>query len=343
MRAAKNLGLESRVLESRLAYDSNWLARHFNWRLRSRRPTHLADFGRLVLRNVADWNPHLVLAVGAAPLPAKVLRSIRLSNVCTANYSTDDPWNGHRKGSWLFASLREYDMVLSTRTSNLDDLRRLGCRSVQHVPFGYDPVISFPDPPVMVQREGENPAELLFVGGGDPDRYPYMLAAVQAGLDLSIYGDYWRRVAKLRPFARGHADPSAIRRATSSARVAVCLVRRANRDGHVMRTFEIPASGGCMVVEATREHKALFGPEGNAVLYFSTPTEMVEKTRILLSNPNTASRLREKAHEIVVNGAHKYQDRLTTILKQVETHCGQAKSPQTNSNAWYLEQTSEGR
>ena len=54
-----------------------------------------------------------------------------------------------------------------------------------------------------------------------------------------------------------------------AAKVNLCLVRRAKRDGHVMRSFEIAAVGGCMLAQDTDEHREIFGPEGEAVRLFS--------------------------------------------------------------------------
>src|SRR5437899_1069838 len=51
-----------------------------------------------------------------------------------------------------------------------------------------------------------------------------------------------------------------------------------------MRSFEIPAIGTSMLAEDTSEHRALFGREGDAVLYFGTIPEMTDKLNWLLEN-----------------------------------------------------------
>src|SRR5690606_33955463 len=103
-------------------------------------------------------------------------------------------------------------------------------------------------------------------------------------------------------------------------KVALCLVRRANRDGHVMRSFEIPAIGACMLTEDTQEHREIFGEEGNAVVYFRSCDEMIEKLDWLLNHVSERQRLAKTAHELIVNGHHAYKDRLVSMLEFTQSH-----------------------
>ena len=95
----------------------------------------------------------------------------------------------------------------------------------------------------------------------------------------------------------------------------LCRVRRANRDGHVMRSFEIPAVGGFMVAEDTAEHREIFGAEGERVCYFRTPAEAVERTRWAMSHPEERARMAASARALVIGGAHTYRDRLERMLE----------------------------
>ena len=74
----------------------------------------------------------------------------------------------------------------------------------------------------------------------------------------------------LKPAVIGEAWPIqvTIRAASASAKVCLCLVRRANRDGHTMRSFEAAAIGGCILAEDTADHREIFGPEDYAARYF---------------------------------------------------------------------------
>ena len=95
------------------------------------------------------------------------------------------------------------------------------------------------------------------------------------------------------------------------------LVRRANRDGHVMRTFEVPACAGFLLAERTAEHQEMF-EEGREMAFFDSPEELLEKTRYYLAHDAERRRLAEAAHRKVTTGGHTYRDRLVEILRAVD-------------------------
>jgi hypothetical protein len=104
--------------------------------------------------------------------------------------------------------------------------------------------------------------DIVFVGGGDSDRVPYFAALVRAVFSVALYGTHWDRFAETRRLTRGQLPIAELPKGIP-ARIALCLVRRSNRDGHCMRTFEVPAVGGCMLKEDTEEHREILGREGS--------------------------------------------------------------------------------
>jgi spore maturation protein CgeB len=158
-------------------------------------------------------------------------------------------------------------------------------------------------------------SDVVFVGGADKDRIPYITALIEAGFKVALYGGYWTRHSETRGLARGHADPQTMRLALGCAALALCLVRHSNRDGHCMRTFEIPAVGGCPLMEDTEEHREMFGAEGEAALYFRSIPEMIEKVRWGLSHPEGTKRLATAAHLLITRGRNTYRDRLREIVQ----------------------------
>ena len=327
-RAARELGLEVRLCDTRRAFDGPpWQVR-LNWRLRGRRPLRLRQFSRQVVEVCEQFRPRWLLATGTAPLGAWALDRLARLGVERLNYLTDDPWNPAHRAPWFMEALPRYDHVYSPRRANLDDVSRVGCPRVTFLPFAYAPDVHYPQQPTSDERE-RFACEVVFVGGADRDRVPVMAKLVDAGFDLHLYGGYWQRGRATRAHARGHADPETVRKATSTAGVALCLVRRANRDGHVMRSFEIPAIGACMLAEDTTEHREIFGPEGGAALYFHTVDDMLTRLRWLLDHPAERQRLAAAAHRLIVTGPNTYQDRLIAMLGlNVDTlQCAHARTP----------------
>lgn len=313
-RAALSEGWPLGFLDVRRAERGPALWRALHWRLRDRRASGMAAFGRQVVLETRRAELRCLVAVGLAPLDSDCLKRLGELGVTRVNYLTDDPWNPAHRSEWFFRALREYDLVFSTRRANLEDLHRCGCRRVEYLPFAYAGDIHYPAT-VPDDEKAHLGSDVVFAGGADPDRVPLLSALIRSGCSVGLYGGYWDRYPETKCAARGMAPPDLLRRAVASAGVALCLVRRANRDGHAMRSFEVPAMGGCPLMELTGEHREIFGEEGAAVLYFQSAEEMVDKVRWLLARPEERRRLAAEAHRIVTQGKNTYADRLREILR----------------------------
>jgi spore maturation protein CgeB len=81
-----------------------------------------------------------------------------------------------------------------------------------------------------------------------------------------------------------------------------------------MRLIEVPAAGGCFLVERTQEHQEIFGPDGEAVTYFDDIDGMVRETRRLLDDEPRRERLRARALDVITRGQFTYVDRLRTLI-----------------------------
>jgi spore maturation protein CgeB len=195
----------------------------------------------------------------------------------------------------------------------LEDLKRSGCKQVRYLPFGYDEELFHPQE-VISQTDSKT---VLFVGGADDDRARFFEELQSYGCPLTLIGSYWERYRGLTQFSRGQLGPDQLLEVSSRAAVNLCLVRRANRDGHVMRSFEIPAMRGFMIAEETDEHIELFGREGECVLYFNSARNLAQKVDWALANPTERMRMAGACHQRIVKSAHTYLDRLRTILASV--------------------------
>jgi spore maturation protein CgeB len=310
-RAARRLDLRWRLFDTTEAYKGARAAQLIAWHL-CRRPLRLNRFAREIVAYCARpaCAPRVLIATGAAPLTATALLRLRSAGVFCINYSTDDPWNQSQRASWHLRALSHYDAVITPRRANLQDFYAAGCLDVRYLPFAYDDELFGPAPiPTGALASG-----VLFVGGADKDRAAFMARFMRSGLRPALVGGYWDRFPETRGCSLGLRDSEGLRALTAAAAVNLCLVRRANRDGHVMRSFEIPAIGGFMLAEDTVEHREIFGEEGRCVLYFNTPEAAVEKARWALAQPNERDRMARAAHELVIGGKHTYRDRLLQML-----------------------------
>jgi len=310
--AALQMGLDVQLFDASQSSRAPALIQRLNWRLRNHRPTRLDRFSQELVEHCSEFMPDIVLVTGMTPPNAVALATLKAMGIRCVNFLTDDPWNKEHQSRWFFEALPNYTHIFSPRKSNLNDLANLDCQA-SYLPFAYNPAIHFIEfPPPEVAKGFQ--CDVLFYGGADKDRVPYIEALIEAGINVHLYGGYWDRHPKTRSSWRGMANPQMLRWAVSSAKITLCLVRRANRDGHVMRTFEAPAMGACMLVERTDEHNQLLGGEEQSAMYFESHEQMVEQAQWLLANEHQRLILKEQVMNHIVSTNNTYFDRLQSIL-----------------------------
>jgi len=322
LRAAADLGVSAGLLNQQQAFNGPVFWRKLCWHFGGRRAPRQKWFSGLVEETVRQQQASLVLFTGQSPVCPSLLRKLDEFQIKSVVYLTDDPFNPTHRCRWFLELLRSFSGVFTTRRANLGDLVGLGLKRVEYLPFGVDKHLFYP-PPQSASFDQE--ADVFFAGGADAERARLMGALDQAGLKLALYGSYWERYPETRMLGRGQCSVVQLREAAWRAKVGLCVVRKANRDGHCMRTFELPALGSCMLVEYTDEHREIFGEDGQTVCYFRSTSEMVARAQWLRDNVAERSRLGSAVHQWIARGGHTYSDRLGTIIKTMET-AGAAKT-----------------
>jgi spore maturation protein CgeB len=69
-----------------------------------------------------------------------------------------------------------------------------------------------------------------------------------------------------------------------------------------------------MLTEYTNEHREILGEDGDAVLYFRSVQEMVDRMRWLLAHAEERWRLGAAVRSRITSGRNTYKDRLQAML-----------------------------
>lgn len=314
LRAAEKLEIPTSFHDVQQAKSKIKLLNSIWWRARSKRYPLGQQFEAKILEVVKEKRPTHLLTTGLTPISRRTLERIRYHNTICLHFSTDDPWNPKAGSNWHLESLRAYDRVFTPRQSNIQQLRDLGCIDVVYLPFGYDRALFDRG---LVSEPSVKSGDVLFVGGADPERAEFIRAFARAGLKVTLAGGYWADYPDLASHSVGLLNSQQLAAATQEHKINLCLVRRANRDGHVMRSFEIAAIGGCMLVEDTPEHRAIFGADGLRVRLFETVEQASALAKAMLSDPAERTRLGRAVNEHIKSGGNTYEDRLSFMLSSV--------------------------
>jgi hypothetical protein len=321
-RSAEGLGHNVSFVDESLAYC--WLdaqpARTLLWRLRRNLPARVDFFRRAVLQRAREYSPDIVFALKGAYLdPETLLELKRTTSALLINFSTDDPFNDAPSTPCIRPSLPLWDVYATPRAHTIPELE-LHCKGqVVYLPFAYDPELHFPEESITAEDEKRFSSDVSFIGVCDADRAGTLrLLANQSGMVVGLYGGgrRYQFIRDLRRCYRGFAVGRDYRLALGCSKIALSLNRKANRDTHVMRTFEIPACGAFLLAERTDEQCGMFAEDREAA-FFSGPEELTEKTAFYLGHPNARRAVAQAGFRRVTSGRNTYRDRLFDLLKQV--------------------------
>jgi spore maturation protein CgeB len=103
------------------------------------------------------------------------------------------------------------------------------------------------------------------------------------------------------------------RLALGGAKIALGLLRSANRDQHTMRTFEIPACGAFLCAPRTDEHQAILH-EGAEAAFFDNPDELKSQVMRYLTNDEARVQVAAAGRRALTQGTNTYADRIVEML-----------------------------
>ena len=250
-----------------IAHDSNarmskagTLYQRIRWRLGW--PTDNFHENERLLAFVAEIRPDVVFVDTCKVIRRSTLRAMRdLGARRLVYYSPDDMMNPMNMKWPLRLSMPEWDVVFTTKSFNVPELRALGARNPREIGNAYDPTLHRSLSAAEVGEEFER-FDLVFAGASEAARHRSINALGEAGFSVVIYGGdlgNWD-TQKLHPLVecRPAAFGPAYAMAMHHGKLALCFLRKMNRDRITTRSIEIPAMMRPMLAEKTAEHDAHF-------------------------------------------------------------------------------------
>jgi spore maturation protein CgeB len=228
----------------------------------------------------------------------------------------DNPFKADQTSMNILRDLKRCDLFYIWGRFLIDALRAAGCRRVEYLPFGFDPVLH-PVTELDAPKTQEYACDVCFVGTWDKERERALKPL--ADFNLGIWGPLWaERVStssSLKKHIRGHGlYGSEIARAFRAAGIVFNHLRNHNGSAHNIRTMEITGiGGGPMVVRRTPEQAKELFTEGEHLVCFESNNELKRQVEWLLANPNTRLEMSRKAREHVF-ASHLLSFRIDHIL-----------------------------
>lgn len=300
--------------------DAATLGQRLAWRLGW--PIDAARERARLLAFVAQTRPDVVLIDSSKVFGPKALAALRGAGPrVLAYYTPDDPLNPRNLKAPVRASLRDWDIFFTTKTFNLPELAARGVSRPVLVGKAYDPALHRPLSALEVGEDFER-FDLVFAGSFEAERARAMNRLAEAGLSLVVYGGAiggWppgglHPAITLRPAAFGPAYV----RALHHGRLALCFLRRQNRDRITQRSFEITAAARPMLAERTDEHDAHF-QDGMEYAGFADEVQLITLARRYLSDATQRAALGQAGRRRCLASGYSVHDRARQMAAVLET------------------------
>ncbi|WP_196810847.1 CgeB family protein [Arthrobacter sp. 35W] len=257
------------------------------------------------------WNPDILFCFKTIHLDQERL----LSNAAKikVHYSADDVSNAYNTTNEYLKYESAWDLVVTTKKHNMDELAQRGAKRTLMVMSAFDPAWHH-----LSARRTSRQFQVGFVGNYREDRKNLLVElGSQFGSNLIVEGPGWSRVPELvrtnAVVGSGkYGEDFSI--AVASIVSNLVLLNSDNRDTHTCRSFEVPASGGLFVGQRTAEHQEIL-EENKECLLFSTEDELFAHLHEIKNDSNRAQVLARAGHDRILRDGHRYVDRAREILE----------------------------
>jgi spore maturation protein CgeB len=195
--------------------------------------------------------------------------------------------NTDNQTTFYLKTLPLYDLHVTTKSYNVDELYNLGAKKVLFVNNAYAPEVHKPYKLTEEERKKYS-ADVSFIGSPEKERAESIMNIANEGIKVVIWGNGWAKFLLSHPnivIKQGWFADEQYSKIICATKINLAFLRKVNRDLQTTRTMEIPACGGFILAERTEEHLNLFKEDTEAV-FFSDDTELKMKIEYYLTNEN---------------------------------------------------------
>lgn len=253
-----------------------------------------------------------------APETLKYIKQ-KLPNTKIISYSPDNMTLRHNQSQQYLQCIPLYDYIITNKSYILDDMRKLGAKNIQFVNNSYEENFHHPYP-LTEKEKKELGGDVGFVGMWEKERCKSILYLAQHGVKVKVFGNKtWERYKEYSPNLEivGHLlKGEDYCKSLQAFRISLCFLRKMNYDQQTTRSVEIPACGGFMLAERTKEHLVMF-EEGKEAAFFSSNEELLEKCLYYLSHEEERKQIALAGRKRCLTSDYSNEGMIRNTLKTI--------------------------
>jgi spore maturation protein CgeB len=271
-----------------------------------------------ILRHIKSFNPDIVFIVKGNSIYPWTLKYIKYKypNIKLVSFSNDNMCIWNNKSIYYHFGINFYDLVVSINISSYRKLEKFYYGRVLYIDKSYSEVHH-----KFIPVENKD-YDCLFIGSYEKERFEIMKYLAENGVKVDIFGNMWNKaktsdVSKNLTIHFKELVGDNYNHTLANAKVVLGFLRKVNLDTQTSRTFEIPACGGFMIMEYTKNQDRLF-TEDKEMVYFRTKEELLHKAGYYIQHQSEAKTIVKNARLRCETDHYEYSYRIDEILK----HCG---------------------
>lgn len=313
-RAIGDLGHDLIVFEDRQHIIPGKARRRLQWL----HQIDLQHINRKLISLALKTKPNIAIIAGGHRIRPKTIKTLKASGIYLVLWTIDAPLN--------FKPIIEvapfYDHIFCQGTEAIELLDRAGIKGAHWLPVACDPNEHRPVELSAEEKERYG-NDVVFVGSYYSNRAKLFEELVN--FDLGIWGPGWNNLgteSNIRKHVRGiHTNPSEWLKIYSASKIilATHYLDPKNRFPVYQaspRVFEALACGAFVISDNQRDVFSLF-KDGEHLVRFSTPDDLIEKIPYYLDHPLERERIARQGREEALNN-HTYLHRIEKLLSVVE-------------------------
>jgi len=287
------------------------------WRLKI--PLDIAGINKKIRQEVFKQKFDIVwIEKGNTILPA-TLKFIKkcLPEAKLISVSEDDMYAKHNRSNYYVWGLKYYDIVFTTKTYNLQELKNLGAKRTELFLDSYNEDVHKPMQ-LTDEERARFSCDVGAIGAFEKERAVSLLYLAEHGVKVAVWGgnwDAWINRHKNLDVKNEFLFGTDYAKAISAAKINLNFLRKVNRDEVTSRSVEIPACGGFMLGERTKRHLEFF-KEGVEAEFFDSNEEMLKKVKYYLEQEEERKRIASAGRERCLKSEYSMGAQLSKILEK---------------------------
>lgn len=318
--AFRDIGNEVEIINVKKFFNTDYIINRVVRKVYRQPPIwEIIKFNEEIIRRVNAFRPNIIFVAKGLWIKPETIDYLKSKGIYTIHWHPDDAFNMENSSRYLNESNSKYDLIVTPKTFNVDEYKKVGANSILCIRYCYDPNIHYPVNLSNNDKEKYG-SDLVFVGAMRKKRVDELEYIFNKGFDIRIWGTGWSKLnsnylikntCTMKPV---YAEDMS--KVFQSSKIVLGFLNAENRDLHTARTYEVPACGGFFLAERTSEHQEIF-KEGKEAEFFDDLDELCEKSNFYLKNEELRKKIAISGYEKVKKVNATYKERAKEILKQI--------------------------